>query len=54
MVQWVEDLGLSLLWLRSLLWHRFDPAWELLHAMDAAKKKKKKEKKKTVKLIETV
>ena len=24
MVQWVKDLGLSLLWLRSLLWHGFD------------------------------
>ena len=25
MVQWVKDLALSLLWLRLLLWHRFDP-----------------------------
>ena len=24
-VQWVKDLVLSLLWLRSLLWHGFDP-----------------------------
>ena len=24
-VQWVKDSALSLLWLRSLLWHRFDP-----------------------------
>ena len=25
MVQWVEDLVLSLHWLRSILWHGFDP-----------------------------
>ena len=25
MAQWVKDLALSLLWLQSLLWHRFDP-----------------------------
>ena len=24
MAQWVKDLALSLQWLRSLLWHRFD------------------------------
>ena len=24
-VQWIKDLVLPLLWLRSLLWHRFDP-----------------------------
>ena len=23
--QWVKDLALSLLWLRSLLWYKFDP-----------------------------
>ena len=44
MVQRVEDLTLSLQWLRSLLWCRFSP-WpkRLPHAEGAAKKKKKKE-----------
>ena len=37
--QWVEELVLSLLWLRSLLWHGFDP-WprECPHAVGEAKK----------------
>ena len=44
MVQLVKDLVLSLMWLRLLLWHRFNP-WpqEFLHAMDAVKKEIKKE-----------
>ena len=48
MTQWVKDLALSLLWLRSQLWRGFypSPVWELLHAMGVAKKKKKKRKKK--------
>ena len=25
LIQWVKDLALSLLWLRLLLWHGFDP-----------------------------
>ena len=30
MAQWVKDLALSLLWLGSLLWHKFDPwPWNL-------------------------
>ena len=43
----VKDLVLSLLWLKSLLWHEFDP-WPrnfLLYATGAAKEKKKKKKK---------
>ena len=41
MVQQVKDLVLSLLWLRSLLWHEFNP-WpqELLHDVGVAKKTK--------------
>ena len=44
--QWVKDLALSLLWLRSLLWHRLDP-WprEFPHAVGAVKKKKERERK---------
>ena len=39
MVQQVKDLVLSLLWLRLLLWHRFD-SWpeELPHAVSVVKK----------------
>ena len=37
--QQTKDLMLSLLWLWSLPWHRFDPQpWELPHAVGAAKK----------------
>ena len=36
-VQWLKDLGLSLLWLRSQLWHRVSP-W--LTAGVVQKKKK--------------
>ena len=43
MAQQVMDLGLSLLWLRLLLWQGFKfLAQELLHAIGVAKKKKKK------------
>ena len=38
MAQWVKDLALSLLWLRSLLWWRLDP-WP---CMPRAWPKKKK------------
>ena len=38
MAQWLKDLILSLLWLRSLLWCRCDPAWELPHDTNVAKK----------------
>ena len=43
MVQWVKDLALSLQWLGSLLWQRFDSclSWELPHALGAAKKKER-------------
>ena len=39
--QCVKDLALSLLWLRSLLLHGFDPclAQELLHAVGVLQKK---------------
>ena len=39
--QQAEDPALSLLWLRPLLWHGFNPwPWELLHAMDMPPPKK--------------
>ena len=42
-VKWVKALALSLLWLRLLLWHRFDPlAWEPPHATNTAKKPQNK------------
>ena len=38
--QWVKDPALSLQWLGSLLWLRFDPmAWIFPHASSEAKKK---------------
>ena len=42
--QWFKDLALSLLWLRSLLWHRVDP-WPGNFYMPQVwpKKKKKRE-----------
>ena len=42
----IKDLELSLLWLGSLLWHRFDP-WprEVLHTADTKKKKKREREK---------
>ena len=46
MAQWVKDLALSLQWLGSLLWCRFDSwpwDWGLPSATGMAKKKKKKE-----------
>ena len=49
--QWVKDPTLPLLWLRSLLWHRFD-SWPWNFCMlqgwpkqNKTKKKKKKKKK---------
>ena len=48
MVQWVKDLVLflqqlrSLLWLRLLLWRRFDPWPGNFHMLQAWSKKKKK------------
>ena len=43
----VKDLALSLLWLRLLLWYRFDP-WPGIppHTSGSVKKKKKKKEKK--------
>ena len=45
LLQWVKDLALSLQWLRSLLWCRFNP-WpgELPHAMHGWGQKNKKDK----------
>ena len=40
--QQVKDLGLSLLWLRSLLWHGFDPWLSNFH-MNGAQHKKQTE-----------
>jgi len=41
--QWVKDLALSLLWLRSQLWCGFDPSpWNLCRLWLWPKKKKKK------------
>ena len=39
----VKDLALSLLWLRSPLWHRFDPWPGKFHILSGQPKKKKKE-----------
>ena len=40
MAEQIKDPALSMLWLRLLLWLRFDPpSGELLHAVGAAKKK---------------
>ena len=43
MVQQIKDPALSLLWVRSLLWHEFD-TWprELPHAIDVPPQKKVK------------
>ena len=38
--QWVKDLVLSLQWLRSLLWHRFDPWPGNFHMLWVWQKKK--------------
>ena len=43
--QWVKDPGLSLQWLRLLLWYRFNSlTWELPHPTGAAKNQKLKKK----------
>ena len=44
MVQQVKDLALPLLWLRSLLWHRFGSWPGNVHMLQARPKKKKKKK----------
>ena len=41
MVQQVKDLALPLLWLRSLLWHRFGSWPGNVHMLQARPKKKK-------------
>ena len=41
MVQRIKDLALSLLWLRSLLWCRFNPQLRNFHTQQARSKKKK-------------
>ena len=50
----VKDPVLSLLWLKSLMWHRFNP-WpqKLLHVGGTAKKKKKKKRNNTASLKRT-
>ena len=40
MVQWIKDPALSLQWLRSLLWCRFDPWPGNFHMLPAWSKKK--------------
>ena len=45
-VQWVKDRALSLQWLRSLLWLRFDSWPRNFHMPRQAQTKKKKKKKK--------
>lgn len=51
-VQWVQDLVLSLQWLSLKLWQGFDPwPWNFM-CLDAAKEKKKKQKPKTQKRLE--
>ena len=47
-MQHVKDLVLSLQWLWSLLWHRFDPWPRNFHMPGVRTKKKKKERKKTL------
>ena len=42
MAQWVKGPALSLLWLRSLLWHGFSPWPGKFHMPLAQQKKKKK------------
>ena len=39
MAQWVKDPALSLMWLRSLLWSRFDP-WPRNFCMPQAQLKR--------------
>ena len=46
--QWVKDLALSLQQFRSLLWQRFGPWSEFLHATGVLKKKKERERERTV------
>ena len=43
MVQQVKDPGLSLLWLGSLLWHRFDPGPRTSACLPGGKKKEEEE-----------
>ena len=54
MVQQVKDPALSLKWLRSLLWHGFDPCLGTSACCEhSQKKEKKKEKKKKEKAVHT-
>ena len=46
MTQWIKDPALSLLWLRSLLWHRLDPWPGNFHMLQAQPNKEKDEQKK--------
>ena len=43
MAQWVKDLVLSLLWLRLLPWHKFDPWSEKFRVLWVQPKRKKGE-----------
>ena len=51
MAPWVKDPGLSLLWLRSLLWHGFDPWPGTSHATCAAKKERKRKKENKIEIL---
>ena len=53
MAYWAKDPTLSLQWLRSLLWHRFDSWLRNFHMLQAWQKKKKKKKKKKKNLRDT-
>ena len=48
--QWVKDLVFSLLWLRSLLWHRFDSRPKISTCCGHRGKKKKEKDFKLVRL----
>ena len=45
-VQWVQDPALSLQWLGSLLWHKFDPWPRYLHMLVGMIKETQKQKQK--------
>ena len=44
MAQWIKEPMLSLLWLWSLLWYRFDPKLENVHMPQLRPKRKRKKK----------
>ena len=46
MAQWDTDLALSLLWLRTLVWHKFDSWPQNFYMLQEWQKRKKQRKKK--------